>query len=151
MICLLQYVNMPSQFSQCIRDNQMMYRWTDVNIDLSLVANVIREFFETEGFKTRIDESGKEYTVLAVKRVNDESKSLSVKIRGRQDDFIVEFSTASLAHSLAMLGPLVTLSGFGVILQREMKRSDFFRKTEENFWTCIDDAISKFKTSSKNH
>jgi hypothetical protein len=128
----------------------MMYRWKGVNIDLSSVANIAREFFETQGFKTRIDESENERTVLAVKHVNDESKTFFVKVHGRRDDFYVEFSTSKLGHSLAMLGPLVTLFGFGAVVRKEMNRSDLFRNLEDDFWAYVDDAIAKFEVSKGN-
>lgn len=128
----------------------MMYRWIDVNVDLSLVASIVKEFFESREFRTRIDELDDGCRVLAVKRVNDESKAVFVEVHGRRDDFRVEFSTGSHERSLIMLGPLTTLFGLGAFLQGEIKRSDFFGNLEGDFWIYMEDAIAKFKVSKEN-
>jgi hypothetical protein len=128
----------------------MIYQWIDVNVDLNSVMDIAKRFFETEEFKSRIDELDDGYMVLAIKRVNDEPKAVFVKIRGKRGDFHIEFSAGNHGRSLAVLGPLITLFGLGVILRKEMKRSDFFESLERSFWIYMENAIADFKLSGKN-
>jgi len=128
----------------------MIYQWVDVNVDLNSVVDIVKCFFETEGFKSRIDELDDGYMVLATKRVNDESNAVLVKVRGRRGDIQIEFSAGDHGRSLAMLGPLITFFGFGVILRKEMKKSDFFESLERSFWNYMENALAKFKFSKKN-
>jgi hypothetical protein len=128
----------------------MLDRWVDVSVDLSLLVNMVKVFFESEGFEARIDESKGGYVVSAVKRDEGHPRVVFVKIQGKRDDFSVEFSTSNQGRSLALMGSLVSLFGFGVIVQRETRGLELYENIERKFWFYVDEAIAKCKFSKEN-
>lgn len=123
----------------------MIYQWVDVNVDLSILVKAVNEFFEGEGFKTRVDELSDGWIVWAVKVVDDNPKSVSVKVSGRREDFTIEFSSGSKGKTLAIFGSLFSFFGLGTLVQQETKWLKFFENLEQKFWSHMEITISTIR------
>jgi hypothetical protein len=129
----------------------MIYRWVGTKVNLSLLVDFVKQFFEGEKFKTRVDELSDGWMILAVKHINGSPKSAFVKVCGRPNDFLVEFSASSQGRKLALLGPMITFFGLGVIVKSETKWIEVLENLEKRFWVSIEGAVSDLRSSEKDN
>jgi len=126
-----------------------MFRWVDKGVNLGLLIERVQSFFELNGFKTRIDELKDGWMVSAVKSVEGNPKSVFVKVFGQPDDFTVGFSFKGYGRELSILGPLITLFGFGAIVRREVRWVEFFETLERDFWAYMENAVADIHLEKK--
>ncbi len=126
-----------------------MFRWVDKGVNLGSLIERVQLFFEFNGFKTRIDKLKDGWLVSAVKSVEGNPKSVSVKVFGQPDDFTVGFSFKGYGRELAILGPLISLFGLGSVVRREVRWLEFFETLERNFWAYMENAVADIQVERK--
>lgn len=119
-----------------------MVRWVNKGVDLSLLAERVRLFFETNNFKAKMENSEDGWIVLAVRSFDGRSKSVLVKVCGKPDDFTIDFSLGGYERQARLIGPFVTLFGLGWFVRREFELMDFFKVLEEKFWAYVEKEIA---------
>jgi hypothetical protein len=122
-----------------------------MKVDLSLLVDFVKQFFEGEKFKIRVDKLNDGWMILAVKHISGSPKSAFVKVCGRPNDFLVEFSVSSQGRRLALLGPLITFFGLGVIVKSETKWIEVLENLEKRFWFSVEEAVSYLRSSEKDN
>lgn len=123
----------------------MKDRWIGQYIDLDLLGQSVRQFFEERHFVVRLDKLKDGLYVYGLqldRDERDEAGPVLIKILGHSDDFTVEFIPGESFRGLKILGPLFSLFGGGNLWLREMKLQQFFEELEEQFWIAVDEAIA---------
>ena len=133
----------------------MIDRWVDKDVDLGLLSEAVKSFFDEKLFRSKAEKRSKdEFCITAIlQRVSGTSLAGNVKVtvRGIPDDFEVEFVAGS--GRFAKLGGLVTLLGGGALLLRDLKSSEELERLENEFWLFIDkqvDGLAQRKDGKRN-
>jgi len=123
----------------------MIDRWAGRDVDLRLLSESVKRFFDERLFPSKIEERSKEeFSITAIlRRVSGASLTGNVRVavRGKPDDFEVEFAVGSDYRRLARLGGLATLLGGGAFLLRDLKSSEELERLENEFWLLIDKQV----------
>lgn len=128
----------------------MLYQWSSKRIDKNLLCKAVELFFESRGFKVKREEIRNEFRITAVRRANVGSHIVMVRIFGSNCDLFIEFKPLEDIRSATLLGPLVYLTGFGGFAIRIIKKVDFYKKLEDEFWEYVEKWIAemdKFEAS----
>lgn len=120
----------------------MMFRWINRHVDLGLLVERVKLFFEVNGFKTRVDKLKDGWLVLATRSFEGKPKVVFAKVWGNSGDFTVDFSFGGYRRELTILGSFITLFGVGALFRREFKWMEFFEALERNFWAYVENAVN---------
>ena len=134
----------------------MKNQWLKKSVDLTLLTERLRSFFNETDFKTTIEELQEGSLIQAVSQIPNLSLRTSVKIIGRPDDFSVEFSAGSERYSsLSMIvGYVTVMFGGGFLISREAKRREALDKLENAFWRYTQKGVADLvdsATDAKSH
>ncbi len=117
-------------------------RWTNKNIDLSVLTDCIVQFFMERRFVTSVENSDGEYQIAARPRpFHGIVEDIEVSIRGRPDDFEVKFLAGSRSSALVRLGTLTAAFGGGVFTLKGLKSHESLEKLEKEFWLYVDRVV----------
>lgn len=125
----------------------MQDRWLDKRIDLKLLSEQMIQFFEEKDFVTKLEESPKEFKVLAVPRHASHvpayqiSENINVFIRGEPDDFSIEFVSGSRSRLYIRLGGFLSFFGAGGLMMQGLKSLEELQRLEDDFWKFTDKAV----------
>lgn len=127
----------------------MIDRWAGRDVDLRLLSESVKRFFDERLFPSRVEELSKEeFMITAIlKRTSRASLAGNVRVavRGKPDNFEVEFASGSDPRRLARLSGLATLLGGGALVLRNSKSSEELGKLENEFWLFIDKQVDILK------
>ncbi len=115
----------------------MRKQWVDKNIDLRVLMERIRPFFEEIDFETISEGVQGEYLIQAVSRIPNLRLRVNVRVYGQPNDFMVDFSTGSKGgyFSPSMIaGYLTTMFGGGYLVSREAQKRETLDALENDFW-----------------
>jgi len=120
----------------------MIDRWVGRDVDLELFSERIKQFFEERQFPSKVEgRSKEEFWITAIlRRVSgsDLAGNAKVTVRGKPNDFEVEFAAGSGSRRLAKLSGFVALLGGGALLLRDLKASEELERLEKEFWLFVD-------------
>lgn len=113
-------------------------RWVNKNVNLRLLAESLKEFFESEGFHCVVEETRGNLKILAVPSQNlNILDNVVVSIRGTPNDFTVDLATGSNTRLYILLGGLTQLFGGGFLLSKGLKSQEKLRFVEDKFWEFV--------------
>lgn len=117
-------------------------RWINKNIDLSMIANRLVQFFEKRNFVSSQESSEKEYHIIVMpSKYYDILEEIHVYISGQPDDFKVKFDSGSRSRALVRHGILTTVFGGGRLTLKGLKSQEDLEKLENEFWIYLDRVI----------
>ena len=131
----------------------MKKQWVDKNINLRVLAEHIRPFFDEIDFETISEGVQDGYLIQAVSRIPNLRLRVNVRILGQPNDFVVEFSTGSKGgyFSPSMIaGYLTTMFGGGYLVSREAQKRETLDALENDFWRYTQTQIGDLSDSA-NH
>jgi hypothetical protein len=130
-------------------------RWTNKNIDLSMIANRLVQFFEERKFASLQESSEREYHITVMpSQYYDIVEEIHVYISGQPNDFTVKFVSGSQSRTLVRHGILTTFFGGGRLTLKGLKSQEALEKLEKEFWIYLDKVIwslDKSAGSSAKH
>ena len=119
----------------------MKTRWLEKDVKLSLLRPFIQSFFLNRGFKVRVEtKSENEFNVFAAARIKQETVSVTVKVYGNPNDFIIEFVTP-IKDSVRLFSPFLQLLGLGIWYSHQLRRKEMYDQLENEFWTFMDGVV----------
>jgi hypothetical protein len=127
--------------------SKMQIQYIKKRINLELLAKSTETFFQKKGFKTKLEQTENKFTISCITRHEGKNKIVTVKIRGKPDDFIIELENPTQRNLKLLHGPL-TLFGGGFLLLNQLKSQEFYKKIEEEFLTFTDKVIEKLANSA---
>jgi len=127
----------------------MKYRWIGKNINLRYLAEAAENFFKERDFNTTLDESSDTYEINVVQRKNSDIRRVTIRVYGKAEDFIVEFTAGEEAGSFLKLSFLTSLFGGGALALKSQRTVEFYRKLEDEFWTRMTEAVASTVHSNK--
>jgi hypothetical protein len=124
-------------------------RWTNKNIDLSMIPDRLVQFFEERNFVSSQKSSEREYhiTVMPSKH-HDIVEEIHVYISGQPDDFKVKFDSGSHSISLVRSGILTAVFGGGRLALKGLKSQEALERLENEFWIYLDEVIWSLANSA---
>jgi len=126
----------------------MESRYTNRDVDLSLLSKWVERFFKKKGFSTiREEETGGYRIVAKPTYVHDVVGRITVPVSGNSNDFVVKFFSGMRSSVLTKYGGLTTLFGGGILFLRGIKSQEAEERLERNFWIYVDEKIN-FLTGS---
>jgi hypothetical protein len=116
--------------------------WVNKNIDLSLIANRLVEFFEKRKFVSFQENSERDHHIIVMpSRYHDILEEIRVYISGQPNDFKVKFDSGSQSRALVRHGILTTVFGGGRLTLKGLKSQEELEKLENEFWVYLDEVI----------
>jgi len=121
----------------------MEKRWTNKNVDLTLLTSRIGDFFKEKNFGAVKGETAEGYQILA------EGSScfkldgyVSVTVEGKSDDFTIklELPKAEKKHSSLPI-MLTTMFLGGYLLKTRLRFEEEWNRFQKEFWTYVDSLI----------
>jgi len=111
-------------------------QWFQKNVNLNMLAERIRPFFNESDFEATVEKMQEGYLIRAVSKIPNLTLRINVAILGRPNDFTVEFSTDRGRYSsLSMIaGYLTTMFGGQFLISREAKKREALDLLENSFW-----------------
>jgi hypothetical protein len=112
-------------------------RWLEKDVDLGLLTERMRPFFEQTDFETAVEKMQDGYLIQAVSKIPRLRLRINVEILGRSNDFTVEFSAGGKGKyfSRSMIaGYLTMMFGGGFLISREAKKRETLDMLERSFW-----------------
>lgn len=118
-------------------------------MNLRLLAESFKEFFESIEFRSIVDETKDNFTILAVPPRNlNICDNVNVHIRGTPNDFTVDFVSGSNSRLYVLLGGLTGLFGGGFFLSRGLKSLEKLNDVEAKFWAFAEMKIESLSEVS---
>jgi len=127
----------------------MEVQWKNRNIQLSILADFISQFFTDRGFAVSSNDSVGKYLVIArPKRFHQIAENIRVSVTGKPDDFTVEFVAGAHSRHLVMFGTLTSFLGGGSFGLKGLKSREALEKLEPEFWTSLTEKVCQLEDSS---
>jgi len=113
--------------------------YVDKEIDLSLLSELVENFFAKKGFRTRREMVAKEYRIVSKPtHVHEIIGVTTVLISGDPKDFTIKFFSGSRSDAYIKFGRLTSLVGGGTLFLRGLKSQENEERLERNFWIYIE-------------
>jgi hypothetical protein len=116
----------------------MEYRFYDKNHLLIKAVELIRDFFEKNGFKVKVDGEGDSFTILSNNPQDPAFPRITVKVCCKQNFLSVHFLESDSLHSKMFVSSIFSLFGGSLFLSKDSKIRDKVDKLEEQFWKHIE-------------
>lgn len=117
---------------------KVVKRFQNRNVDLSLLSERIKHFFEFKGLKASIVKQSDGFLILVRKSF---SERINVRLRGNSDDLLIELATEEGSDALIMLGGLTTIFGGGSFFLRGIRSKELLEKLEGDFFKYIEEIL----------
>ena len=121
----------------------MEKRWTNKNVDLTLLTARIGDFFKERDFEAMKGETATGYQILA-----EDSPSfrldgcVSVVIEGKSDDFIVKLELFKKGKERSFTPILLTTMFLGgYFLKTKLRSEEDWMRFEKEFWRYLDNLM----------
>jgi len=128
-------------------------QWLEKNVDLSLLAERIRPFFDETDFEVAVEETQEGYVIQADSKIPNLKLGVNVEILGGPNDFTVEFSTGSKRGYFSpsmIVGYLTAMFGGGYLISREAEKRETLDMLEKDFWSHTQMQVADL-AGSANH
>jgi hypothetical protein len=124
-----------------------MDQWIGNNVDLNQLSQAILQFFNSDEFVTKLEQTKKGCKIEALTKIPTFPLKIYVDVYGRPNDFTVEFTTSktkkgTLSPSM-IIGYLTSPFGGGTILLNGLKTQEAVDKIEKMFWEHVDKQVSQ--------
>lgn len=128
----------------------MQRNWTEKNVNLSLLATHIDNFFKEKGFETTREEVPTGYQILAENSQYFKIQGyVRVTIEGRPQDFNVELDHCGKQKYSGFSSLLLRMIGGGYLVLRELKSEDTWRELEKQFWRHVENIVLRLSNSAE--
>jgi hypothetical protein len=128
----------------------MQKRWTNRNIDLTLLTNRIGSFFKERDFEAIKGEIATGFNILAEDSPHFKLDGyVDVKIEGKPEDFAVKIELCRSKKRLYFPPMLLTMLGGGYFLSKRLRAQEDWEKLENEFWKYVENATSQLSNTSK--
>ena len=119
----------------------MEKRWQDHNVNLRLLAQMVKNYFVQRNLK--IEETVLEdgYSVSVIIPQLRASGVMRVIIRGRREDFTVETRATEDQDKAIRVGLMTSIFGGGSLVLRNIKVREQMEKMEREFWGTIEEMV----------
>jgi len=119
----------------------MEKRWQDHNVNLQLLAQMVKNYFVQRNLK--IEETVLEdgYSVSVIIPQLRASGVMRVIIRGRPADFTVETRATEDQDKAIRVGLMTSIFGGGSLVLRNIKVREQMEKMEREFWGTIEEMV----------
>lgn len=122
---------------------KMEVRWVDKNVPLLTVVELICNFFRKKNFNVSVSQTESKFTIIATPKSYEEiSEEIKVFVKGKTNDFTVEFFPGTRAKNMFLLGSLTSFLGGGFIGLKGAKSKEVVEKLERSFWKFLTFEIS---------
>ena len=119
----------------------MKDQWVGKNVNLKMLTERVRPFFDELDFETNTERIQDGYLIQAVSKIPNLRLRVDVRIVGRPNDFVVEFSAGGKGGRLSLsmiVGYLTTMFGGGYLVSREAQKQETVETFENDFWRHAD-------------
>jgi len=114
------------------------------NVNLSVLAKKISEFFALKNFVTSWKEKGDKHIIIAAPRhFHGIAEKIKVEIVASQNEFSVEFFSGSLSKRFVTYGNLLNLFGFGYFVGKGLKSIEKLEALEKEFWVYVHQLVER--------
>jgi hypothetical protein len=122
-------------------------QWLGSNVDLDLLSQRVKQFFDETQFETTLERMSNGYKIGAVtKKTLNVQLRITVKVLGQPNDFSVEFmpkrKTRGFSPSM-IIGYITSLFGGGIFLLSDAKLQEALDKLEQMFWNHVDKHVAE--------
>lgn len=129
----------------------MKYMWIDKNVNLNALVDAIKQFFESNKFKTLIERCDDKRRILgSYRRPDGEFVSVEVIIAGTPNGFAVELKAGEQMKTLLKLSSLISFFGGGPMLLKYHRTTEFYQQLEEKFWRYVEERIAELVNSAES-
>jgi len=128
----------------------MKYQWLNKNVDLKILHNGIKRFFESLNFRVHIRQSNELFELRAIKRVNSAIRRITVKLHGNPNKFTVEFLAGEQARSIQRMDMSLELLGGGVFVLKARETLEYYQKIEDGFWRYMEALVAQSVNSANS-
>jgi hypothetical protein len=126
----------------------MKAQWKDKNIQLPVLADIVRRFLEERDFTVSVRNSDAHQVVFAKpKRFLDIAEDVRVVIEGDPNDLVVKFLAGAHSRDLVFLGTVTSFFGGGYLSLKGQKSKTALEKLEHDFWAFLTSEISNMPRS----
>ena len=129
----------------------MRSQWIAKNVDLNILTERIKPFFHETDFETAVEGIQQGYLIRAVSKIPNLRLKITVRIRGRPNDFMVEFLAGGKGGYLSLsmiVGYLTTMFGGGYLISREAQKQENLDVLENDFWRHTDMQVADLVDSA---
>jgi hypothetical protein len=112
-------------------------QWLEKNVNLSMLTERIRPFFDETDFNVKVEETQEGYVIQASSKIPNLKLGVNVEILGEPNDFTVEFSTGNKRGYFSpsiIVGYLTAMFGGGYLISREAEKREALNMLEKDFW-----------------
>lgn len=130
----------------------MQRRWTEKNVDLTVLSQSIVSFFEEKGFMTERVDSAKEHEIIFTSRrmLGSLKDRPRVRITGDSNDFTVDIVASELTMASIRLGLFTKFIGGGYFALKGIRLKEKLEKMENEFWAFTEEKVFSLSESAKN-
>ncbi|MEM3579652.1 MAG: hypothetical protein QXH40_01465 [Candidatus Bathyarchaeia archaeon] len=116
--------------------------WKGKNIDLKVLSDCICQFFTNEGFDVSLKRKKEAYIITVFpKSFHGISEKIFVYIKGKPDDFTVEFLPGPLLRHLTLFTPFYSLILGGHLYLKGSRSLEKIDELERRFWRFVDEIL----------
>jgi len=128
----------------------MEVQWKDRNIELSTLADCICQFFTERNFTVSLNNSNTNYVIVVKPRRSHKiAENIRISVKGKPNDFTVDFIAGSHSRALVILGTLTTFLGGGSFSLKGLKSKEALEKLERKFWAYLTEKICRLADSEQ--
>lgn len=117
----------------------MWDRWVGKQVNLNALAELLKKFFEGKPFRVSVENASTGYKIAAYPKLSAGLLDvIEVFVRGKPDDFVIEFVPGSNTRKSIRSGFLTYLFGGGLLWREGLKSQEELDKLEREFWNFVD-------------
>ena len=122
----------------------MEYRWVGRKINIKSATEKIEQFLRERNFNVEKNENSEAIYLTATQHLRDNTaKHVIVKISKTSKDFSVKFEGEQTPRFALEASSLLIFLGGGLILRKELKSAEFYKKMEEEFWKRVEEIVAE--------
>lgn len=118
----------------------MKIQWLEKSVDLSMLVERIRTFFNDMDFETLLEKVQEGYVIQAVSKIPNLQLKINANVLGEPNDFTVGvFSGGKGGYfsSSMVAGYLTSIFGGGYLIHKEATRREALGMLESRFWRHV--------------
>jgi len=114
------------------------------NVDFSVLADKIRDFFEEKGFKAIIkNDASRVFISVELEGLTlKERKVADVILESNADDSVTVVFGSDVNSAPVRMSPFLSLFGGGFLTLKSLKYSEMLERLEKDFWDFVDVLMS---------
>jgi len=117
----------------------MEYRFYNENLRIGKVVELVRDFFEKNGFKVSVNrEDASSFTIVSKNPYDSLFPRIIVKVCSKKDFLSVNFLESDELHSKMFLSLIFSFFGGNFFLLKDSKIKEKIDRLEEGFWKYLE-------------